>query len=156
MSKPLVPPDLEIRRGEPRDHADLAALRWEWRVVEEGAAGGSLTDFTVRFTAWAEKHAATHLPYVAVTEDKVVGMSWLAIIDRIPGPVRWRRRVGILQSVYVLASYRQRGIGESMVRVVIEAARDLELDYLTVHPTERAFSLYRRVGFVAADRKSVV
>jgi GNAT superfamily N-acetyltransferase len=87
---------------------------------------------------------------LAFAEARPVGMAWLAIVDRIPGPAKWLRRAGSLQSVYVRPEERGQGIGTRLVGAAIGAARDRGLEYVSVHPSTRSFALYRRAGFVSA------
>jgi hypothetical protein len=35
---------------------------------------------------------------------------------------------------------------------MVSEARAMNLDYLSVHPSERSFAFYRRLGFDAGDR----
>lgn len=79
-----------------------------------------------------------------------VGMAWLAIVERVPGPARWRRLSGYVQSTYVSPRHRGRGLGSALIDAVIDEAVRRELDYLAVHPSERSFPLYRRLGFSGA------
>jgi hypothetical protein len=37
------------------------------------------------------------------------------------------------------------------MELVLAYARDLFLDYVAVHPSERSFPLYRRLGFTDTD-----
>jgi GNAT superfamily N-acetyltransferase len=142
-----------------RDGGALAALRWGWRVDEKGERGGSQQRFTADFVDWMTHHPS-HIPFIAEMDDgdahrngpHPVGMAWLAILERIPGPERWRRLSGSLQSVYVLPSHRDRGIGARLVDAALADARDRGLEYLIVHPSEPAFSLYRRAGFAETPK----
>jgi GNAT superfamily N-acetyltransferase len=98
------------------------------------------------------RHRDTHLGYLAMEEEVAVGCAWLCVIDRIPGPGTFIRRSGALQSVYVRPARRNAGVGSELVGFVVSEARAMELDYLGVHPSERSFDFYRRLGFDAADR----
>jgi GNAT superfamily N-acetyltransferase len=74
-------------------------------------------------------------------------MAWLAVIDRVPGPQKWTRRSGAVQSVYVMAERRNRGLGEVLMNELINGARSRGMEYLSVHPSPRSFPFYRRLGF---------
>ena len=93
-------------------------------------------------------HRSTHLPFVLEENGTAVGMAWLAIIERIPGPEQWRRLSGNVQSVYVLADHRNRGFGATLLGALVSDARRRGLEYLSVHPSPRSFPFYRRLGFV--------
>jgi GNAT superfamily N-acetyltransferase len=134
------------------DISDLARLRYTWRVEEHAEVGLDEKEFESRLGDWMRRRRETHLGYLAYHDDVAIGCAWLCIIDRIPGPASFIRRSGALQSVYVRPALRDSGVGSELVRFVVREARAMELAYLGVHPTERSFAFYRRLGFDTADR----
>jgi GNAT superfamily N-acetyltransferase len=128
------------------DAGDLAGLRWIWRAVERGEQGDP-DRFRADFGDWMANHHETHLPFMVEVDGAAVGMAWLAVIERIPGPEHWTRLSGAIQSVYVLAEHRNGGLGSILIRELIEGARQKGLDYLSVHPSPRSFPFYRRLNF---------
>jgi GNAT superfamily N-acetyltransferase len=125
----------------------LADLRWAWRAVERSEAGLSRPVFVAAFQRWFEDHRGTHAAFLAHVGGVPVGMAWLATIERVPGPAVWTRLAGHLQSVYVLPEHRSGGIGAALVTAVVQEAEAGGFDYIVVHPSERSFPLYRRLGF---------
>jgi GNAT superfamily N-acetyltransferase len=134
------------RRGRPSDADELARLRWIWRAVERDEVGDS-ERFREEFGSWVTDHERTHIPYLVEVGGQAVGMAWLAVIERIPGPEIWKRLAGHIQSVYVTSGHRDRGLGSLLIKELIEGARTEGLDYLLVHPSARSFPFYRRLGF---------
>jgi len=132
--------------------SDLAALRFQWRTEEAGEKGLSREGFEVKFFEWYEKHRGSHLAYVATIDGTSVGCAWLFVVERIPGPEKFVRRAGNVQSVYVKPVYRGGGVGTKLIESLISDARTMQLDYLTTHPSPASFPFYRRLGFEAADR----
>ncbi len=144
-----------IRRARLHDDADLEALaqlRWRWRVDDRGESGVSRAEFSRQFAQWCAGHADTHPAFLAERDGVVVGMAWLAIVERIPGPAHFERRSAYVQSVYVAPEAREAGVGSQLVAAVIDEARRRRLDYLAVHPSDVAFGLYRRAGFAETSR----
>jgi GNAT superfamily N-acetyltransferase len=129
----------------------LADLRWVWRA-SDGDIDVDRAVFTTDFVAWARAHAETHIAYLYELDGQPVGMAWLAILPRIPGVDRWTRLSGHIQSVVVLATHRNRGLGESLMRFLLEDASRRGLDYVDVHPSTRSFPFYRRLGFGDSPR----
>lgn len=111
----------------------------------------SRDDFLVAFAQWFAEHDQSHSAFLAEHGDEPVGMAWLTTVERVPGPGVWRRVAGNLQSVYVLPDARGRGTGAALVRAALDEAVARGFDYVSVHPSERSFSLYRRVGFTDTD-----
>jgi GNAT superfamily N-acetyltransferase len=135
------------RQADRSDADELARLRWTWRAVERGEQGDS-DQFSSDFASWMIEHERTHLPYLIEIGGCAVGMAWLVVIERIPGPENWRRLSGVLQSVYVVPEHRNHGLGTPLIRELIEGARTRGLDYLSVHPSPLSFAFYRRLGFL--------
>ncbi len=145
-------PLLTVRAADPTQTADVAALallRYTWRVGERGESGDP-AEFAAAFGTWWDENAHTHLAWLAERGGEPVGMAWLALIHRVPGPERFRRVSGNVQSVYVLATERGVGTGALLVEAVVAHARADELGYLTVHPSELSYPLYERAGFATS------
>jgi GNAT superfamily N-acetyltransferase len=140
-----------VRKGTATDAPGLARLRWRWRVEERGEPGdrGMFLEF---FTAWVVDHLATHVPFVVEVDDRLGGMAWLMLSDRVPSPGRMDRRTGDIQSVYVLPELRGDGVGTALLNAVMADARARELEYVTVHSATRAVPYYLRAGFVPEER----
>jgi GNAT superfamily N-acetyltransferase len=133
------------------DALALAGLRWAWRAVEMGERGMSEEAFVAAFATWHRDHLQDHQAFIAEADGRAVGMACLAIFERVPGPLRFVRLAGLVQSVYVIPDIRNLGIGRVLVEAVIAEARQRGLEFLIVHPSERAFPLYRRLGFAVTD-----
>lgn len=143
---------VDVVRASDDDLGSLAALRYQWRVDEGDEHGEGYDTFEVRFRAWYEAHRRTHVGFLAIASGEAIGCAWLFVIDRVPGPERFIRRAGMLQSVYVVPSRRNQGVGERLIRHLIDEAKDRELDYLMVHPSSASFPFYRRLGFAESNR----
>jgi GNAT superfamily N-acetyltransferase len=141
-----------VRHAGEGDLAALIKLRYQWRVDEGGESGRTLQAFEEEFLEWYDEHRSTHLGYLATLDNLAVGCAWLFVVDRVPGPGRFVRRAGMLQSVYVEPNSRNAGVGTELTRFVIDDAMTMSLDYLMVHPSTRSFDFYRRLGFVGADK----
>ncbi|WP_239152108.1 GNAT family N-acetyltransferase [Virgisporangium aurantiacum] len=140
--------DVTVRRGSAEDAPALARMRWRWRVEERGQTPDvdreSFVDF---FTHWVLDHLATHRPFVVEVDGALAGMAWLMLADRVPAPGLMYRRFADVQSVYVLPEHRNSGAGAKLMEAVLREARDRELEFVTVHSSERAVTMYQRAGF---------
>ncbi|MGA2836522.1 MAG: GNAT family N-acetyltransferase [Acidimicrobiales bacterium] len=142
---------VEVRIGSVEDVQALAALRYEWRVGERGERGLDPVSFEAALSEWMRGHT-DHIPFLALRGSTPIGMAWLAVVDRVPGPEQFTRRSAYVQSVYVVEHERAAGVGSKLMELVTDHARDMGLGYLAVHPSERAFSLYHRMGFEGTGR----
>ncbi|MEU9626914.1 GNAT family N-acetyltransferase [Streptomyces luteogriseus] len=124
--------NISIRPARPDELAAVAGLRWEW-LVENGSQGlGEPEDFVRHFVAWAGENARTHRCTVVVRGDRVIGMAWLAVVQRVPTPRSPRRASGDVQCVYVVPEARDGGLGGRLVRAVLDGARELGPERVTV------------------------
>ncbi|GAA4243845.1 GNAT family N-acetyltransferase [Dactylosporangium darangshiense] len=141
-----------VRKATLDDGAALAGLRW--RVTSEHPEYGELDReaFVDSFVAWISEHLSTHLPFIAEVDDELVGVAWLMIAERVPGPGQPCRRCGDVQSVYVVPELRGTGIGAALLDAVLAEAGKLALEHVTVHSNDRATPLYLRAGFEQDQR----
>ncbi|QXC61922.1 GNAT family N-acetyltransferase [Aquihabitans sp. G128] len=130
----------------------MARLRWDWRIDAGEVPPSTLAAFTADLGDWLDDHAETHLGFVAEVDGEVVGIAFLAVVERVPGPGVWDRRSGYVQSVYVDPAHRGHGLGRRLVDAVVGEAGTGGLQYVSVHPSERSFPLYERAGFVRNGR----
>jgi len=141
--------DALIRRAE---HADLAAivqLRHEW--IREEDAEIEDPDFEENLAAWFAREWSRRIMWLAEEGGRPVGMMNLAIYERMPRPGRALSRWGYLGNVFVLAAYRNRGIGSQLVRAALNYADQNGFARVVLSPTERSIPLYARAGFGPAD-----
>ncbi|MET9679355.1 GNAT family N-acetyltransferase [Streptomyces coeruleorubidus] len=145
--------NISIRPARSGELAAVAALRWEWLVENGGEDLGEQGEFVRHFVDWARDNAGSHRCMVVVRDDGVViGMAWLAVVQRVPTPRAPRRASGDLQCVYVVPEARDGGLGGRLIRAVLDEARELGLERVTVHSTRRAIPAYARCGFQESPR----
>ncbi|MEU0388392.1 GNAT family N-acetyltransferase [Streptomyces chartreusis] len=145
--------NIRIRPARSGELAAVARLRWEWLVENGGEALGEREEFERHFVDWARDNAGSHRCMVVVRDDGVViGMAWLAVVQRVPTPRSLRRASGDLQCVYVVPEARDGGLGGALIRAVLDGARELGLERVTVHSSPRAIPAYARCGFEESPR----
>ena len=140
---------ITIRRALDEELENTVRLRWIWNIVERGRSSEfSEVDYVAQAAEWARAHAVTHLPHVAVDVDgRIVGMAWLALAPRVASTDSLNRISGDLQSCYVLPEFRGSGVGGRLVDAVLDTARALNVEHVTVHTTPDSIGMYTRHGF---------
>jgi GNAT superfamily N-acetyltransferase len=144
--------EIEVRLARPEELGAVAELRWRSTEESRGTPELPMEVFVSRFVRWAKEHASSHRCVVAVRDGAVVGMAWLATMSRPPTPAALVRFSGDVQSVYVVPEERDRGLGGRLIEAILTIARELGLERVTVHSSERAIPLYSRHGFAVSHR----
>jgi GNAT superfamily N-acetyltransferase len=137
---------LTVRRASDVDAPALAGLRWRRATQDHGYQGDNLDEFTATLRDWMRAHPE-HRAFVAEAAGEIVAMAWLAVLDRVPTVNRYARRGGDVQSVFVVPELRDRGVGALLMSAVLDEARLLELEHVTVHSSPRAVPFYERNGW---------
>jgi len=138
-----------IRRAEFADLAAIIELRREWTREEHGDIADP--DFEENLTAWFGREWSRRIMWLAEEGGRPVGMMNLAIYERMPRPGRALSRWGYLGNAFVLAAYRNRGIGSQLVSAALSYADRNGFVRVVLSPTERSVPLYERTGFGPAD-----
>ncbi|SDS11161.1 GNAT family N-acetyltransferase [Actinoplanes derwentensis] len=138
--------NVTVRRASEVDAPALAGLRWKRATQDHGYQGDDLDEFVEVFGDWMRGHPE-HRAFVAEVGGEVVGMAWLAVLDRVPTVTGHARRGGDVQSVFVVPELRDRRVGALLMAAVLDEARGLELEHVTVHSSPRAVPFYERNGW---------
>ncbi len=141
-----------IRRATIDDGRALADLRWTWHHEGHPDATESYDDFVSNYVTWWAGAQDLHHTVVAVDDDQLVGMGFLALLVRVPDVDHPRRVDGDIQSVYVGPALRGRGIGSQLVAALTSIARESDCEKVTVSSSSRALSLYKEHGFESHEK----
>lgn len=140
--------EIVIRHACDADAPALAGLRGEW-TREWGGAADDL-GFGERFAEWFEQEKARRVTWLAESDDRAVGMVNLTVFERMPQPGRAPSRWGYLANAFVLAAYRNRGVGGRLLSALLTYADEHDFARVVLNPSDRAIPLYQRAGFQTA------
>ena len=137
-----------IRIADGADGPAIGALRRAWTAEDHGDVADP--GFEARFLDWYERESARRISWLAEISGRPVGMMNLAIFERMPRPGHddagtW----GYLANAFVLASYRNRGVGARLLAALLAHADDHGYLRVVLRPSERAIPFYQRAGFTA-------
>jgi GNAT superfamily N-acetyltransferase len=141
--------DVLIRRAGHADQAAIAQLRREWTQEEHGDIADP--DFDENLAAWFAQEYPRRIMWLAENGGRPVGMMNMAIYERMPRPGRALSCWGYLGNVFIVAAYRNRGIGSQFVSAALNYADENGFVRVVLSPTERSIPLYERAGFGPAD-----
>ncbi|RMI29448.1 GNAT family N-acetyltransferase [Nocardia stercoris] len=141
-----LPAESTVRVADADDLATLRLLRRRW--TEENS-GGPVTDddFDERFDRWLGTESSRRTIFLAEVGDQAVGMVNLTLFERMPQPGRPASRWGYLGNAFVLADYRNRGIGTALLTALVAYADESGCARIVLSPTEPSLSFYQRAGF---------
>jgi GNAT superfamily N-acetyltransferase len=138
-----------IRQAGEADLPGIARLRREW--VRE--YDGSVADpgFEDRFADWYRRESQRRISWLADDDGQLVGMVNMAVFERMPSPGRPPARWGYLSNAFVLADYRNQGVGGMLLDALLGYADANGFVRVVLSPSERSIPFYRRAGFAPAD-----
>ena len=85
--------------------------------------------------------------WVAEAGGQLVSHAFLALIDKVPRPIRQNRRIAYLTNVYTRPAFRGQGIGTQILRRLQQAARETDVELIIVWPSHESIDFYEREGF---------
>jgi GNAT superfamily N-acetyltransferase len=80
-----------------------------------------------------------------------VSHAFVALVDKVPRPVRENSKIAYLTNVYTRPEYRGRGVGAQLIERAQQAAREARVELMIVWPGDESVEFYRRKGFVDPD-----
>lgn len=139
------------------DVPDLARLRWELYVEQEGPRE-ELDAYTDRFVGFALQALSTDRwrAWVARGTAGPVAAMWLQTVPRVPVPGKHAGPIGYLTNVYVRPEHRDRGLGTRMLERVLAWCREQGYSCVITWPAARSRPFYRRSGFDRPDDPFVI
>jgi GNAT superfamily N-acetyltransferase len=139
--------DYQIRQATLSDANELAQLRWAFSSPTQQTAQ-PLDEFRGPFTEYiAEALAEGWVIWVAESAGHIVGNMYVQLVDKLPRPGRFGHRWGYVTNVYVIPEMRNTGLGAELMEHVQAWAREADLEFLLLWPSERAVPFYQRTGF---------
>src|SRR5688500_776797 len=99
----------------------MATLRTAWTVEDTDVADDA--SFEDRFADWHLAEESRRLSWLAMVDDVPVGMLNLVTVARMPRPGQDNIRWGYISNVFVLAAYRNHGVGRRLLDAAVDFAR---------------------------------
>jgi ribosomal protein S18 acetylase RimI-like enzyme len=88
---------------------------------------------------------------IAEKGDQVIGSGGM-VIQEIPGHFKIPTgKIGYILNIFTIAEYRTQGIASAIVDMLVEEARRLKLDKVSLHASAAGIEIYRKKGFVEPD-----
>jgi GNAT superfamily N-acetyltransferase len=129
------------------DGLAIAKLRRTWTAEDHGDVEDE--GFEARFLDWYERESARRITWLAEVADEPVAMMNLAVFERMPRPGRDAGTWAYLANAFVLAPYRNQGIGGLLLSALLAHADAHGYVRIVLRPSEQSIPFYNRAGFTA-------
>lgn len=136
-----------IRAAGLPDIDQLVAMRREFTFEDEEASERPEYEDECRVFLAAAIERGDWQIWVAEINGRLVSHVYVALVDKVPRPIRERRRIAYLTNVYTRPQFRGRGIGSRVLEDAQAAAREADAELMVVWPSEESAAFYRRHGF---------
>jgi GNAT superfamily N-acetyltransferase len=142
---------MEYRIAIEADLPTLAQMRWDFNCEDSPTPPLEQQDqFLRRCLAFLRQgiKSGEWTYWVASQDNILVAHIFVHFFHPVPRPDRAVANYGYMTNVYTSPIYRNQGIGTALLLQVIEWARDRDVPFLMVSPSDRSIPFYRRAGFV--------
>lgn len=145
-------PKATIRLAVLDDIAELVEMRCEF-TFEDLERGETRSGYEADCRAFLEDAITTGRWEIWVAEagGQIVSHAFVALIDKVPRPIRESARIAYLTNVYTRPDFRRQGIGGEIIRRAQAAAREGDVELIIVWPSDESVDFYERQGFKKPD-----
>ncbi len=118
------------------------------QLREEGAKED--IDLVPALRDYYERHLAndTFVSWLAMDGEKMVGTSGMSIVEKPPYFGCPNGKIGLLSSMYTEPSYRRMGIAKTLLRKVVDEAKERGCGTVQITASDMGVMLYTDFGFV--------
>ncbi len=91
--------------------------------------------------------AGQHIACFAYVDGERVGCGGVCLYQEIPSPDNPTGQCAYIMNIYCRPAYRKHGVGETIIRWLINQARDLGITKIYLETSEIGRNLYKEIGF---------
>lgn len=85
--------------------------------------------------------------YAAKSENETVSCCFLTVSEKPSNPDFINGIVGTVMNVYTKPDYRRKGLAGSLLKMLLDDAEKMGLDFVELKATDSGYSLYKSIGF---------
>ena len=124
-------------------------LRWRREVIENVFGESPSEELMARNESYYRRHLAdgSHLPFMAYVDGEEAGCGSICLTEELPSPDNNSGKCGYLMNIYVRERFREKGVGHSIVKRLLEEARLRDCGKIYLETTSVGRSLYESLGF---------
>lgn len=124
-------------------------MQWRYEVIENVFGKIPSDELLIANRKYYEKHIVdgSHLAFLAIHNDLKAGCGSICLSEELPSPDNPSGRCAYLMNIYVRKSFRELGVGHSIVKKLIEEAKKRDCEKIYLETTDSGRSLYESLGF---------
>ena len=137
------------RKATINDISQLVKIRLAYLRADYGFLSEEQTkEISYSLPIYFEKHLGKDiLIYIAMDGTELISSAFLLITEKPSNPSFITGRTGSILNVYTDPKYRRQGIANNLLKILLEDARQLALDFVELKSTKMGKSLYESIGF---------
>lgn len=131
------------------DIPELVKLRIRYLLEDNGEIDQSvLAEITDNLPGYFQRHLNEDL-FVYVCRDwgVIVSCCFLCITEKPSNPSFISGRTGTVMNVYTEPEYRERGLARRLMKMLLDEAVNMKLDFVELKATESGYKMYKSLGF---------
>ena len=146
--------EIEYRMATEVDMEALAKLRWDHWL--EGGQDPAVVDQETFLRECAlilkQRLLSQQWTYwIATLEGEIIAQIFIQRIAKVPKPSKMQDAFGYVTNVHTKAAYRGQGVGSKLLAQVQAWAKEQDLEFLILWPSEESVSFYERAGFAPGE-----
>ena len=124
-------------------------LEWRREVIETVFGVKPSEELMLRNRDYYASHVPikSHIAVVASVDGEEAGCGGVCFQNELPSPDNETGLDAYLMNIYVRPKFRRMGVGEAIVKWLVEASRERGCGKIYLETTEKGESLYKRIGF---------
>ena len=109
---------------------------------------------TASLPDYYKKHLNSDLfVYICRNGSEIVSCCFLLVTEKPANPDFLNGKTGTILNVYTKPEHRHHGYAKELMEMMLEDARQMNLDFVELKATEDGYGLYKKVGFKDAVSK---
>lgn len=119
-----------------------------------GLDKSTIKKITSSLPSYFKKHLNKDLfAYIAREKNSIIATAFLLIIEKPANPSFITGKTGTVLNVFTNKTYRRRGISKTLMKMLLDDSRDINLDFVELSATEDGYNLYKNLGFKDVNSK---
>lgn len=138
---------MEIFLADAKDTQQLIEMRLEY-LREDGLAQEKEAEISAQLAKYIPENIGKRLFCVLACENGQPCAAAMLLINEKPAGASFPNGItGEILSVVTKSEYRRRGIASTMLKMLIEKAKELDASFIDLKATHDGYPLYRKLGF---------